>query len=153
MNDPGVKHSQVGRRTASRRLKILVGGLIVLSLAYVVVCIGPAILSRYEWGGRPLDRCLTEPNVLNYLDGKTVFFNGSMDETKNGEGSLTLRKERIGSLTIRPGDPPAIRVRFDFEDQGRRYRIEGEFLFTSIDSPDLHYHNWGDFIAEAISDR
>ena len=153
MDDPVVERSRALRRRVGRRLWILVGGLIALSLAYVGVSLSPRFLSGQEGEGRPLDRCLTEQAVLEFLDGKTTDPIEPMDGATSGVRSLTLRKERISSLTIRSGDYPAIQVRFNLEDQGRRYAVEGQFIFTTVDEPRLHQHHWDGFMGQVISSR
>ncbi len=141
MDDSGVGGSRAPRGMTGRRFWILVGGLIVLSLVNVAASLGSRFLVGHKEEERPLDRCLTEQAVLRYLDGKTVASAGSR---------ITIRKENISFLSIESGDPPAIRVWFDLEDEGRRYPVEGEFPFRSIDSPDLNQHDWGDFAGRVV---
>lgn len=146
MDDPSIERSRAPRGMTGRRFWILVGGLIALFLVYVAASLVPRFLVGHEEEKRPLDRCLTEQAVLKYLDGKTV----AIVEPKDGVRRITIRKENISFLAIEAGDPPAIRVWFDLEAEGRRYPIEGEFLFRSIDSPDLHQHDWGAFEGRVV---
>ena len=66
---------------------------------------------------------------------------------------IALRKERISSLIIELGEYSTIRVRFNLDHEGEHDLVEGSFVFTSIDSPELHCHGWGQFIGQVVSSR
>jgi hypothetical protein len=51
------------------------------------------------------------------------------------------------------GDSLTVLVWFNLDHEGKRYLIEGSFLFTSHDDPGLHWHSWHDFIGLAVSSR
>jgi hypothetical protein len=127
------------------RLWILVGGLITLFIIRTAIDLNPELLSDRA-AGLPLDRCLTEQAVREFLDGKNVALIGS-----TGAVNIVLRKERISSLRIRSDDFNSISLRFKLDHRGKRYQVEGSFDFTTSDSPSLHYHGWDHFQGWVVS--
>jgi hypothetical protein len=101
----------------------------------------------------PLDRCITEQAVLKFLHGKPVLSLNSMDAAGRGGETITLRKERISSLKTRSDDPGWILVRFNLDHEGKQYLVEGTFVLTTSDSPELHYHGWERFLGWVVSSR
>jgi hypothetical protein len=149
MNQPGAEPLPTPRRKSRIRMRILVAGVVALSM--VVLVLG---LPGDEWGaGRPLDRCITERAVLAFLDGKTVLGSSSADAAGKRVATITLRKERISSLKIRSADPPSIYVRFNLDREGKQHLVEGYFVFTTSDSPELHYHGWNLFEGHVVSSQ
>jgi hypothetical protein len=128
------------RRPRGRRLRALGVGLLLLTAAYLVVGM-PDLFRRDAWFPRPLDPCLTERAVKDHLHTRVVL----VPEPSGRFRPIILDTNRISDLSIRPGNPPSIRVRFVLDQGGERLPVEGSFPFTSSDSPGLHYHTWGDF--------
>ena len=140
--------TQTLRRRGQKRLWVLVGCLVAVFSVHTVVSLNPRFLGD-DWGtDRTLDRCITEESVLKFLDGKSVLSGYSMHPSASGLQAITLHKEKISSLVIRPDDWSMILVRFNLDHEGKQYRVEGSFQFTTSDSPDLHYHGWDRFMGQ-----
>jgi hypothetical protein len=178
MTEFGAGTSRTARCRSLRELWILLGTLIALWMVHLVVSLKPGFLARDEDDGLPLDRCLTEQAVLQFLDGKAVFSLVSVDaagrvveaisrlpdgvahlaaavQDAPGRGGETiiLRKKKISSLRIRSDYGRSILVRFNLDHQGKQYLVEGTFQFTTSDSPELHWHGWDDFLGVIVSSR
>jgi hypothetical protein len=178
MTESGAGSSRTARCRSLRELWILLASLIVLWIVHGVVDLNPGFLAGDGDAGLPLDRCLTEQAVLQFLDGKTVLSMVSRDAAGRGveaisrlpDGvahlaaavpdapgrgveTITLRKEKISSLRIRSDDGRSILVRFKLDHQGQQHFVEGTFQFTTSDSPELHYHGWDDFLGVVVSSR
>jgi hypothetical protein len=152
MNDPDVRPPRSARRKFGVRLSIWVAWLIIVLINLAVrLDLGRPI--RDSIPARPLDRCLTQQAVLNFLDGKTITYTRPAGATIGGEGTIMLRKERISSLAIRSGVGWEVLVRFGLEHEGKRHSVEGHFQLGSSDDPSLHYHQWGEFAGEIINSR
>jgi hypothetical protein len=153
MNEPYAGPSRIRRGKGGKRLWILSGGLIALLVVNVVVGFNPRILDGDEGASLPLDPCITVQAVLEFLDGKAVPSIGSGDATGKGIETIMLRKERISSLKIRNDGSGSILVRFSLDHKGEQYLVECSFVFTTIDAPELHYHQWGVFGGRIVSRR
>jgi hypothetical protein len=178
MTESGAGSSRTARCRSLRELWIVLASLIVLWTVQSVVRLNPGFRAGDGDAGLPLDRCLTEQAVLQFLDGKAVLSLVSVDAAGRGveaiarlpDGvahlaaavqdapgrgaeTITLRKERISSLRIRSDDSRSILVRFHLDHQGKQYLVEGTFQFTTSDSPELHWHGWEDFLGVVVSSR
>ncbi len=140
------------RRRGQKRLWVLLGCLVALFSLHVVASLKPGLVGD-DWGtDRPLDRCITEQSVLEFLDGKTVFSSDSTHAAAGG-ATITLHKERISSLVIRSDDYGSILVRFNLDHEGKQLRVDGSFQFTTSDDSDLHYHFWDQFMGQVVAGR
>jgi hypothetical protein len=153
MNEPGAGPSRTRRRKGGKRLWVLLAGLIVLLTVHVVTGLNPRFPGGEAGAGLPLDRCITEQAVLEFLDGKAVVSTGSRDAAGRGVETITLRKERISSLRIRSDDTGLILVRFNLDHEGQQYLVESSFQLFNIDSPELHFHRWNFFGGQVVSNR
>jgi hypothetical protein len=82
-----------------------------------------------------------------------VLSSGPVDGAGNGVETITLRKENISSLKIQSADSPTILVRFNLDHEGEEHLVEGYFVFTTSDSPELHLHFWDQFLGHVVSSR
>ena len=157
MNASSAQLDPTHRRKARKRLWILLGCLIALCMVHLAGVHDLAFLARDRAATRPLDRCITQQAVLDFLDGKTVSRAGAQDVSGTRVETIKLRKERISSLRIRRDDDEyswkSILVSFRLDHEGRSSRVEGSFEFTTSDSPELHYHGWGEFVGQVVSGR
>jgi len=153
MNEQAAGPFRTPRSKNRIRLRFLVAGLTALLVVYVVLGLASRFPGYPGGAGLPCDRCITEQSVLKFLDGKTVFSGGSMRAAGSGLETTTLHKENISSLVFRPDDWSSILVRFNLDHEGKQYRVEGSFQFTTSDSPELHYHGWDRFMGQVVSGR
>jgi hypothetical protein len=136
------------------RLRILLGGLIALSIAHFVAAYRPSLVGGAgdDWGtDRPLESCITEKSVREFLDGKTILSRSSRDAGGNGLETITLHKEQISSLKTRADDYSSIVVRFNLDHEGKRCFVQGFFEFTTSEDPSLHIHGWDRFMGQVVS--
>jgi hypothetical protein len=56
-------------------------------------------------------------------------------------------------LKISSDDAWSILVRFNLDHEGEQYLVEGTFFLGTSDSPYLHYHSWGQFMGQDVSNR
>src|SRR5262249_45994297 len=75
----GAGSSRTARCRSLRALWIVLASLIVLWIVQSVVGLNPGFLAGDRDAGLPLDRCLTEQAVLQFLDGKAVLSLVSVD--------------------------------------------------------------------------
>src|SRR3954454_13171672 len=104
MKEPDRRPSRAPRRRVGRRLWILFGSLVFLLIVHILDGLNPRFPGGDEDAGPPLDRCITEQAVLNFLDGKTIFSSGLTHTAGGGAETITLRKENISSLITKSGD-------------------------------------------------
>ena len=153
MKEPDGRPSRAPRRRVGRRLRILLGSLVFLLIVHILDGLNPRFPGGDEDAGPPLDRCITEQAVLDFLDGKKIFSSGLTHAAGSGIETITLRKEKISSLTIISGDYSSILLRFSLGHEGKQYLVEGTFLFRTSDSPELHYHSWDQFMGQVVATR
>lgn len=122
-------------------------------MAYVLGSIDPRILGIDLNDDPPLDRCITEQSVLNFLDGKTIFSASLTNPGAGGVETITLRKERISSLKIGSDGMGSTVLHFNLDHGGRQYPVEASFRLTTNDSPELHFHGWLQFMGAVVPGR
>ena len=154
MDVPGIKPSRALRSKSRVHLRILLACLVALLVAHVSLSLAPRVLNG-DGVAAPLDRCISEQSVLKFLDGKLVQSGGPVDGAGTGVETITVRKERISSLKVQPKTYGAqvIVVQFSLDHEGRQHLVEGSFVLTSSDDPELHYHGWERFVGRVVSSR
>jgi hypothetical protein len=150
MNEIDARQAHAPRWICPKPLLILAGCLVTVVVIPVVLDLLSSM--RKPSSTSPLDQCVTEERVLEYLDGKQVFELGPLDGP--GMKSVTLHRERISSLEMRAdGDSSKVLLRFNVDHAGQRYTVEGDFWAGHSDSPELHYASWGPFTGRVVSRR
>jgi hypothetical protein len=129
------------------RSKSLLMVLVALLAVRALFAIGPAFQDSDLISGRRLDRCVTEQAVLNFLDGQTI---ASSRADGRGLEGITLRRDRISSLIIKPGDYGIVLIEFELEHDGKHLLVYASFRLTTSDSPELHYHGWALFGGQVV---
>lgn len=144
------------RRMNAKRLWILLGGLTSLALVHVLFTLHPEFRPGFlegEWGWAPaLERCMTVPYVESHLGGKTFADVDKFDSTGNLV-MITLDTDKISNLKVWSGGDRTILVRFDLDYEGQQCLVEGSFLYSNNDSPEMHRHSLDGFDARIVSRR
>jgi hypothetical protein len=153
MKEPECSPSRTLPWRSGKRSRILLGILIILLAVNVLDGLSSRFRGGDEDAGPPLDRCITEQAVLEFLDGKTILSSGLTHAARSGVETITLGKENISSLSIKSGDYGTILLRFSLNYESKQYPVECSFLFRTSDSPDLHYHSWDQFVGQLTSPR
>jgi hypothetical protein len=134
-------------RARRTRLKYLIAALCVVVAALLMSHLGIRLPRALREPTILDDPFVTEETVLKYLDGQKIPLSPAPGTAGNTPEWLVLKRERIKNLKLTSDDPRDMSLRFTTHDEQRHYVVEANLSIWHSDSPELHYHDYRDFVA------